>query len=93
MTRSKTISMCVEIDNFLRRQPFPRAYLGLLRRDDGTPVDPDEAAALLTIAKTKGHQVYPLSRTCGNPCPSQHLGCSGFDYAGGGCPGRYEDAT
>jgi hypothetical protein len=86
--RSRTRSMCMNIDGFMRNNRYPKAY-DIFEHDDGKAMSPAEALAYLTTEKAKGHKVIPCSSECGNPCKHADNGCTGFDYDGGGCPGRY----
>ena len=87
-TTSRAITMCMNVDGFIRNNRFPNGYEGVFERDDGTPLSPAEARTFLAIEKSKGHKVIPCSSSCGNPCGHARDGCTGFDYSGGGCPGR-----
>lgn len=78
-------SMSMNIDGFMRQNKFPDGW-DVFQHDDGTPLSPGEALTWLSLEKAKGHKVIPCSSECGNPC--KHEGCKGFDYQGGGCPGR-----
>lgn len=91
-TRMRRISMCLNVEGFMRNNRFPRGY-DVFEQDDGTPLKPNEALAFLTLEKAKGRAVIPMSKDCGAPCKHAESGCTGFDYsAGGGCPGHYVDA-
>ena len=90
-TRPKRFSLCMDIDGFVRNNRFPRDYRNLFRDDTGRTLSPEEARAQLAIEKAKGREVIPMSAECGNPCQHASNGCTGFDYAGKGCPGRYID--
>lgn len=74
----------MSIEGFLRNNRYPKDF-DVFQHDDGTEMSPEEALAYLVTERAKGHKVIPCSGECGNPC--KHAGCSGFDYAGGGCPG------
>lgn len=87
--RMKTFSMKMNIEGFIRNNKYPRDY-GVFEQDDGTPLSPAEARAFLQEEQAKGHKVIPCSGECGNPCKHSDHGCKGFDYSGGGCPGRYK---
>lgn len=89
-TRMKTTSMCMNIDGFMRQNKYPRGY-DIFQKDDGAPISSAEALAYLTTEKAKGRAVIPCSKECGNPCKHSDNGCTGFDYSGAGCPGRYSD--
>ncbi len=82
---TRTISLCMSIDGFLRNNRYPRDF-NIFQTDDGKPMPPAAALAYLHTEKAIGHKVIPCSAQCGNPC--KHPSCAGFDYAGGGCPGR-----
>lgn len=86
--RGKTISLCMSIDGFIRNAPYPKGYRNLFTEEGRTLTAP-EARAFLALEKAKGRQVIPCSGECGNPCKHANNGCNGFDYQGGGCPGRY----
>jgi hypothetical protein len=87
--RSKTYSLSMSIDGFIRNNRYPRDYKGLFT-EDGKTLTPAEARTFLALEKAKGRKVIPCSSECGKPCQHENDGCTGFDYAGGGCPGRYE---
>lgn len=86
--RAKTYSMHMSIDGFMRNNKFPRDYT-IFQDDNGVPLSPSEALTYLTTEKAKGHKVIPCSAECGSPCKHADRGCTGFDYAGRGCPGRH----
>lgn len=90
--RGKTISLHLNIDGFLRNNSYPKDFEGLVHALDGGPVSPAQALTFLTLEKAKGRKVIPCSAECGNPCKHADKGCTGFDYSGGGCPGRYTEA-
>ncbi len=46
----------------------------------------DEAIDALMDELSKGREVIPTLKTCGNPCA--YASCKGFDYKGGGCGGH-----
>lgn len=87
-TRSKTISLCMNIDGFIRNARYPSGYRNLFVEDGKTLTAP-EARTFLALERAKGRKVIPCSSECGNPCKHENNGCTGFDYQGGGCPGRY----
>lgn len=90
--RTRTVSLCMNIDGFVRNNRYPRDY-NIFQHDDGTPLTPAEARTFLALEKAKGRHVIPVSAECGNPCKHADKGCTGFDYGEhGGCPGRYSDA-
>lgn len=89
--RFKTYSLCMNVEGFLKQNAFPDGY-DIFQQDDGTPLSPAEALAFLEIENAMGHKVIPCSAECGNPCKHSDNGCTGFDYGGGGCPGRYQKA-
>ena len=84
---SRTISLCMNIDGFLRNNRYPRDF-GIFQTDDGNSMPPEAALAYLHMEKAKGRKVIPCSKECSNPCRHAVNGCKGFDYSGGGCPGR-----
>ena len=88
--RSKTYSMCMNVDGFMRNNRYPRGY-DIFQHDDGKEMSPAEALQFLTLEKAKGRKVIPCSSECSNPCKHSDNGCTGFDYSGGGCPGRFTD--
>jgi hypothetical protein len=88
--RTKTYSLSMNVEGFLRHNRYPEDF-DVFQHDDGTPLSPSEALTYLTTEKAKGHKVIPCSAECGNPCKHSDNGCTGFDYRGGGCPGRYEN--
>lgn len=90
MTRTRTVSLCLDIEGFMRNNRFPRGY-DIFQHDDGTALTPQQALAFLTLEKAKGRKVIPCTSECGNPCKHADRGCTGFDYQGGGCPGRYKE--
>lgn len=88
-SRPRTISLCMNVEGFMRQNRYPRGY-DIFQNDDGTPLTPAEALTFLQLEKAKGHKVIPCSAECGNPCKHAENGCAGFDYGeGGGCPGRW----
>ncbi|HXI93820.1 MAG TPA: hypothetical protein VNO24_27870 [Blastocatellia bacterium] len=89
--RSKTYSLSMNIDGFVRNNRYPKGYKGLFI-EDGKTLSAAEARTHLALEKAKGRVVIPCSSECGNPCQHSDNGCTGFDYAGGGCPGRYSEA-
>ncbi len=91
--RARTISLCLNIDGFVRNTRYPRDY-DVFQKADGTLLSPAEARAFLLLEKARGRHVIPMSAECGNPCKHAGSGCTGFDYGErGGCPGRYIDAA
>lgn len=91
-SRPRTYSMCLNIEGFMRNNRFPRGY-DIFQNDDGAELTPTEALEFLTVEKARGRKVIPCSHECGNPCKHADNGCTGFDYSGGGCPGRYSNTT
>lgn len=89
--RSRTISLCMSIAGFIRNNRYPRDYEGLFN-ENGRELSAPEARTFLALEQAKGRVVIPCSSECGNPCKHADNGCTGFDYAGGGCPGRYTDS-
>jgi hypothetical protein len=85
----KTFSLCMNIDGFVRNERYPQGYTDLFTDGDGRTFTPEEARAYLAIEKAKGYKVIPMSGACGNPCEHADNGCTGFDYSGGGCAGRF----
>lgn len=79
-------AMSLNVDSFLRYEPFPDGFM-IFQRADGSPMEPAEAMAHLITEKVRGHKVIPCSSECGKPCKNEVLGCTGFDFSGGGCPG------
>lgn len=78
----------LDIEGFVRSSKYPDEYIGLFCDATGRSLTPAEARTKLTIDKARGRKVLPISKECGAaPCPHAADGCSGFDYAGGGCPG------
>lgn len=90
--RSKTYSLCMNVDGFMRNNRYPRGY-DIFQHDDGQEMSPAEALQFLTLEKAKGRKVIPCSSECGKPCKHADNGCTGFDYSGNGCPGRYTQRT
>ncbi|MBR8083116.1 hypothetical protein KDX23_10215 [Burkholderia vietnamiensis] len=90
-SRARTISLCMNIDGFIRHARYPGGYKGLFV-EDGKTLTPAEARTFLALEKAKGRIVIPCSSECGNPCKHTDNGCTGFDYSGGGCPGRFSGA-
>lgn len=83
----KRISLCMNVAGFLRNNRFPQHFVGVFS-DNGRTLTPVEAHDFLLGEVAKGHKVIPCSAECGNPCQHASSGCTGFDYSGGGCPGR-----
>jgi hypothetical protein len=90
--RGRTISLSLDIDGFIRNARFPNGYKNMFS-EDGVTLTPAEARTFLAMEKAKGRKVIPCSGECGNPCKHADNGCTGFDYQGGGCPGRYSSAA
>lgn len=88
MSRNRIFSLCLDVGGFLRNEPFPSAYTGMLRSRNGQSLSPEEAATYLVLQRARGRKVIPTSAECSNPCRHAASGCTGFDYSGGGCPGR-----
>lgn len=88
--RYRTYSLSMNIDGFIRNNRYPRDY-DIFQDDDGRELSPAEARTFLALEKAKGRNVIPCSSECGNPCRHADNGCAGFDYAGGGCSGRYTE--
>jgi hypothetical protein len=80
----------MNIDGFIRNNRYPRDY-NVFQDDDGRELSRAEARTFLALEKAKGRVVIPCSSECRNPCQHADNGCTGFDYAGGGCPGRYTE--
>lgn len=87
-SRARTYSMSMNVEGFMRNNRYPKGY-DIFQRDDGTPLAPQKARAFLHGELAKGRKVIPCSSECGNPCGHANNGCTGFDYSGGGCPGRW----
>lgn len=85
VSRTYSIHLCV--DSYLRR-PFPEGYEGVFSTGEGDSLSPADAVLFLTLEKARGRKVIPCGSECGNPCQHVDNGCTGFDYSGGGCPGR-----
>lgn len=92
MSRWRVFGLCMDIEGFLRQNRFPHGY-DIFQQDDGTPLAPDAALTFLALERAKGRKVIPYTTECGNPCRHKDRGCTGFDYQGGGCPGRYKEQT
>ncbi|RYE43924.1 MAG: hypothetical protein EOP24_26095 [Hyphomicrobiales bacterium] len=90
--RSRTFSLCMSIDGFVRNERFPKGYTNVFM-DNGRTLTPAEARTYLALEKAKGRKVIPMSAQCGNPCQHADNGCAGFDYSGGGCAGRFTEAA
>lgn len=84
----KTVSICMSIDGFVRNNRYPRDYENVFS-DEGRTLTAAEARTYLAMEKAKGHKVIPCSAECGSPCKHADNGCTGFDYSGGGCAGRF----
>jgi hypothetical protein len=80
-----TYYMCLDVRGALRNMT-KRQKRGMFEHDDGRRMTADEVDDVLIDELTKGHEVIPFSKTCGNPC--RYASCTGFDYSGGGCPGH-----
>ena len=80
--------MCMNIDGFVRNNRFPQGYSQMFS-ENGRTLSASEARTFLALEKAKGRKVIPCSAECGNPCKHADNGCTGFDYSGGGCPGRF----
>jgi hypothetical protein len=86
---SKTMYMCLNVRGALRNMT-KREKRGMFKHDDGRTMTADEADDALMDELVKGHEVIPMSTTCGNPC--SYASCTGFDYGPeGGCPGHATD--
>lgn len=83
--------ICLNVRGFLRNSKFPKDYRDMFEDDNGNPLSAYRARDFLLVHVAKGHVVIPCSHTCGNPC--KQPGCTGFDHAGGGCPGYPIDDT
>lgn len=92
-TRTKTYSVSLDLDWFMRRTPYPEGYRGLLRTAQGVELTPEDALSYLALEKAKGRRVQPMGAGCGDPCVHAHQGCNGFDFLGGGCPGYFNDTS
>jgi hypothetical protein len=90
VSRTRTISLSLNIDAFMRANRYPQGY-DIFQHDEDTQLTPAQALAFLTLEKAKGRKVIPCSGECGNPCQHADRGCTGFDYQADGCPGRYKD--
>ena len=90
--RPRTYSICLNIDGFINASKYPDDYVGMFSNEGGD-LSPEQAAQFLAVEKARGRKVIPFSAECGNPCGHANNGCSGFDYGGQGCPGRYADAV
>lgn len=82
---SRTFHVCLDVRGWLKHAKFPADYKVMLKHTDGRSMTPDEARDSLMDALASGYEVLPTSTECGNPCAM--AGCTGFDRAGGGCPG------
>jgi len=89
--RAKRISMCMDVANFMKQSKFPKDYKNMLV-DQGRTLTAEEAHTFLIGELQKGRSVIPCSGECGSPCQNEDKGCTGFDYSGKGCPGRYIDS-
>jgi hypothetical protein len=92
-TKQKTFGIHLDVESFLKNTSFPHGFAELLTDGEGRELSPYSAREALRAELAKGHKVIPCSGECGNPCQHVSNGCSGFGYGGGGCPGRYHDAT
>ena len=86
----RTIGMCINVEGFLRHSKFPQDFRDVFS-SKGRTLSPVEARDSLRMELYRGRKVIPCSEECGNPCKHADRGCTGFDYAGGGCPGRESD--
>lgn len=83
--------ICLNVRGFLRNSKFPKDYRDMFEDDNGDTLSAYRARDFLLVHVAKGHVVIPCSHNCGNPC--KQPGCTGFDHAGGGCPGYPIDDT
>jgi len=88
--QSRTFSICLNVAGFIKNSKYPDDYKGMFE-NNGKDLSPDEARAFLVDELAKGHKVIPFSSECGNPCKHADKGCTGFDYSGSGCPGRFAE--
>lgn len=84
----KTYSLCLKLDAFMKENKYPADYENLFIDSAGHTLTPQAALTFLAVEKAKGRKVIPMSDQCGRPCKHAGNGCTGFDYSGGGCPGR-----
>lgn len=89
---TRTYGLRLNVEGFLRNSKYPSEYRGLFTDDRGQTLTPAEARAFLRMQAYKGRVCIPMSDQCGNPCKHAERGCTGFDFKGGGCPGRESDA-
>jgi hypothetical protein len=90
----KTMHMCLNLRGAIGDLHRSKAKKSYFSDDSGKPLSRLEAIDALMDEVAKGRAVIPCnSKTCGNPCPSAHKGCTGFDYSGGGCPGYPTEAV
>jgi hypothetical protein len=78
----------MNIDGFVCNNRYPRDYEGVFE-ENGKTLSASQVRTFLALEKAKGHVVIPCSSECGNPCQHADNGCTGFDYSGRGCPGRF----
>lgn len=70
------VHVCLDIQGYLTNHTRKRDYAKLLRRDDGTVMEADEAKRCLVRELSLGKKVLPF----GEPC-------EGFSFETG-CPGH-----
>ncbi|HEX4843222.1 MAG TPA: hypothetical protein VFV57_06085 [Limnobacter sp.] len=82
----KRMSMCMDVEGAIKNYStrLPNKWSGAT--DNGRKVSNSEFLEHLFSEHAKGHKVIPMNGKCGSPC-QQSDKCTGFDYAGDGCPG------
>ena len=85
---STTTSMCLSVRGAIRMLQTKRKTAKTYMTDnDGHPLSRDAAINELMDELSKGHEVIPMSKHCGNPC--DYASCPGFNYGEhGGCGGH-----
>lgn len=85
----RSYGLSLDVANFMRTARYPESYTGIMRDPEtGDGLSPSAALTFLITQKAMGRRCIPVSINCNNPCQHARLGCTGFDYTGGGCPGH-----
>jgi len=78
--------MCLSVRGALRDLNTSRSKKSHFTDSAGVALTKLQAIDSLQDELVKGREVIPLSKLCDSPCKRSDK-CSGFDYAGNGCPG------
>ena len=90
---NKRTHMCINVRGLISHlRGMRKNQKTHLTGDDGKPLSRDAAIDACIDEISKGHEVLPMSKGCGNPCENSPK-CPGFCFKKDGCPGYEIEAA